>query len=208
KEIRFMNFFKKYNGKTKIGLIFIGVVLTTCGIAFAISKYFSQTKEHKVKVQNKLARLIVTESQTKDPSVNKLLIPIDYPMLDSNNDTHKVIHTFNGKLESNGKRIETKMFLKTTLKYKNNENNKIGELFNSQLKINGETYSDASRKQIVADQDYKITVETQQRDFADGDLKDLNEITVIVEYELVNSQGQSFEGTQDIIQTPTTNSNA
>jgi len=191
-----MNFFKKYNGKTKIGLIFIGIVLTTCGIAFAISKHFSKTREHKVKVQNKFARLVVEESQNQDPSVNKLLIPIEYPMLDSNTYTHKVIRIFNGKLDDKGQTIKQDMFLKTTLKYEKDENIEIGNLFISQLKINDQIYSDTSREKIVANQDYKITVETQQRDFAG---ENLNEITVIVEYELVDKDGKSFEGTQEVI---------
>ncbi|WP_284928346.1 hypothetical protein [Candidatus Phytoplasma sp. AldY-WA1] len=197
-----MNFFKKYNGKTKIGLIFIGVVLTTCGIAFAISKHFSKKTEHKVNVQNKLARLIVTESQTKDPSVNKLLIPIDYPMLNSTTDTHKVIKTFIGRLDNQGTKIKQDMFLKTTIKYENDENNKISKLFNSQLLVDDVIYKDANRQKIDENKDYKITVETQQRYFAS---ENLNEITVTVEYELVDSQGRPFEGTKDIIQTGTAN---
>jgi hypothetical protein len=192
-----MNFFKKYNGKTKIGLIFIGVVLTTCGIAFAISKYFSQTTEHTVKVQNKFARLVVEESQNQDPSVNKLLIPIEYPMLDSNTYTHKVIHIFNGKLDDKGQTIKQDMFLKTTLKYEKDENIEIGNLFISQLKINDKIYDETKRQQIVPNTNYTITVETQQKEFAG---ENLNEIKVTVEYELVDKDGKSFEiGTQEII---------
>lgn len=200
-----MNFFKKYNGKTKIGLIFIGVVLTTCGIAFAISKYFSAETKHPAKVQNKFARLVVEESQNQDPSVDKKLIPTEFPNLNPTTDTHKVIKNFIGKLDNNGKAIEIDMFLKTTIKY---ENDKIGKFFSSQLLVDGTIYSDTSREKIIANKDYKITVETQQRNFAGDGLKDLNEITVIVEYELVDSQGKSFEGTQEIIRSQTTNSNA
>jgi hypothetical protein len=196
-----MNFFKKYNGKTKIGLIFIGVVLTTCGIAFAIPKFFSTETKNKVNVQNKFAGLVVTDANvTQDPSVNKFLIPTDYPMLSPSTDTHKVIKTFVGKLDNNGKAIEKDMFLKTTLKYENND--EIGKFFISQLKIDSKIYSDTNREKIVANKDYKITVETQQTAFAD---ENLTEITVIVEYELVDSKGESFAGTKDIIQTQTTN---
>jgi hypothetical protein len=194
-----MNFFKKYNGKTKIGLIFIGVVLTTCGIAFAISKYFSERKEHTVNVQNKFAKLIVTESIKQDSSVNKFLIPTDYPMLSPSTDTHKVIRTFDVKLDNNGKKIEEQMYLKTTIKYENDE---IGQLFTSQLKINNEIYDDNKHVPIVENKNYTITVETQQKKFA-GD--NLISIIVIVEYELVNSIGQSFEGTQEVIKSQITN---
>jgi len=170
--------------------------LTTCGIAFAISKYFLAETKHPAKVQNKFAKLTVVEARIQDPSADKFLIPIKYPNLNSTTDTHKVIKTFVGKLDNQGTKIKQDMFLKTTIKYENDENNKISGLFNSQLLVDDVIYKDADRQKIDENKDYKITVETQQRDFAS---ENLNEITVIVEYELVDSQGKSFEGTKEII---------
>jgi hypothetical protein len=194
KQSRFLNF-------TFLSLVFIGIVLSTCGIAFAISNYFKTETRHTVNVQNKFARLVVTESKNQDPSVNKYLIPTEIPMSAPTTDTYTVIKNFVGKLDSQGKPIDKEMFLKTIIKYENDE---IGKFFSSQLKVNGTIYDDTKRVKIVADQDYQISVETQQKDFA-GD--NLTSIIVIVEYELVDSQGKSFEGTKEIIKSQIVNNN-
>ncbi|WP_284928535.1 hypothetical protein [Candidatus Phytoplasma sp. AldY-WA1] len=178
---------------TFLSLIFIGVILTTCGIAFAISNYFKTETRHTVNVQNKFARLVVTEARIQDPSVDKFLIPTEIPMTAPTTDTYTVIKNFVGKLDSQGKKIEQDMFLKTIIKYENDE---IGKFFSSQLKVNGTIYDDTKRVKIVADQDYQISVETQQTAIA-GD--NLTSIIVIVEYELVDKDGKSFEGTKEII---------
>jgi len=185
---------------TFLSLIFIGVILTTCGIAFAISNYFKTESRHRVNVQNKFARLVVTEARIQDPSVNKYLIPTEIPMSTPTTDTYTVIKNFVGKLDSQGKKIEQDMFLKTIIKYENDE---IGKFFSSQLKINGTIYDDTKRVKIVADQDYQISVETQQKDFAG----EINQITVIVEYELVDKDGKAFEGTKEIIKSQIVNNN-
>jgi hypothetical protein len=185
---------------TFLSLVFIGIVLSTCGIAFAISNYFKTETSHKVNVRNKFAGLTVVEARIQDPSADKSLIPTEFPNVSPTTDTHKVIKTFVGKLDSQGTTIEQDIFLKTTIKYENDE---IGKFFSSQLLVEGKIYSDTSREKIIANKDYKITVETQQRDFAGENLK---EIKVIVEYELVDSKGKSFEiGKQEITKSQITN---
>ncbi len=186
---------------TFLSLIFIAVILTTSGILLAITNFLKTETSHKVNVQNKFARLVVTEAKIQDPSVNKYLIPTEIPMSAPTTDTYTVIKNFVGKLDSQGKPIDKEMFLKTIIKYENDE---IGKFFSSQLKVNGKIYDDTKRVKIVADQDYQISVETQQKDFA-GD--NLTSIIVIVEYELVDSQGKSFEGTKEIIKSQIVNNN-
>jgi len=187
---------------TFLSLIFIAVILTTCGIAFAISNYFKTESRHRVNVRNKMAGLVVTDTNVKqDDSFDKFLIPTDFPMFDSTTDTHKVIKTFVGKLDSKGMNINQDMFLKTTIKYENDE---IGKFFSSQLLVEGRIYNDTSREKIIANKDYKIAVETQQTAIAGDNLK---EITVIVEYELVDKDGKAFEGTKEIIKSQIVNNN-
>lgn len=198
-----MNFLKKLNGKKKIVLVFIGISLFAITGIYAITNFFTAQSRHEVKIRSAFARLIVTKPRKQDESFDKYLIPVEFPNLTPTTDTHKAIHTFNAKLDNNGKPITETMYLKTTLSYDTENNTTFtttlaSELFNSRILIDGTVYEDTKRPIIIANKDHIITIETQQKDFLLETVKD-PKLFVVIDYELVDSEGKAFAGTKEKI---------
>ncbi|GLH60556.1 hypothetical protein HGD80_03450 [Paulownia witches'-broom phytoplasma] len=181
--------------------IFICLFFTISSV-LAVANYYAKQKKENIKLFDKNNFPCFTVEKTDGNNDNKTLLPLPIPNFNQVKYSYLITVDHEATFKSNGMEITTPLYLKTKLTYntKNTFNNPA-EIFNTSLKINNNEYDDAKRPQMVLDADgngkLKIKFGIEQREIIDAAKPTLD---VILDYELVDSQGKSFGGGSQTIQ--------
>ncbi|GFZ75109.1 hypothetical protein HPP_0670 [Hydrangea phyllody phytoplasma] len=181
--------------------IFICLFFTISSV-LAVANYYAKQRKEKINLFNKNNFPCFTVERTGGNNENKTLLPLLIPNLNKENYLHLITVDHEATFKSNGMKLANNLYLKTNLTYdtKNTFNNPA-EIFNTSLKINNNEYDDAKRPQMVLDADgngkLKIKFGIEQKEIINVDNPLLD---VILDYELVDSQGKSFGGGSQTIQ--------
>ncbi|WP_227807119.1 hypothetical protein [Mulberry dwarf phytoplasma] len=175
--------------------IFICLFFTISSI-LAVANYYSKKKSEKINLFNKNNFPYFTVDKTGGNNDNKTLLPLSIPSLNKETYLHLITVEHEATFKSNGMKINTPLYLKTTITYDTKDTFQASnQIFNTSLKINNNEYDDAKRPQMLLDNDgngkLQINFGIEQKEIINVDNPLLD---VILDYELVDSKGKSFGG--------------
>lgn len=159
----------------------------------AIQNYLSVRKIENIKLgTSKLPLFTVKTLERSD--AHKELIWNDFPLFDPQNQTHIKEIDHEAILDTQGYPINVPLFVKLTTQWEANFPN-VDNYFTKEVKVNNVVYSDDARPRMTIDRHGKGTLKFTLR-IQEHTLLQIEKpvLQVILDYEIVNEQGQSFSG--------------
>ncbi len=184
----------KIKNKNKILIIITSIIViffTTLSI-YALTNYFTKQRKEKIQLMNDLPLFNI--ERVGGNNENKTLLPIPIPNLNQQKYNHLITIEHEATLNSNGMDISNPLYLKITPKYDTNQTFTNPEkYFNLGLKVNNHDYDDTKRPQMILKENglgmLNIQINLEQKEIINTKNPQLE---LIVDYELVDSQGKAY----------------
>ncbi|GLH61238.1 MULTISPECIES: hypothetical protein [16SrI (Aster yellows group)] len=197
------------NQNNKI-IIVLTILICSCfaiSSCVALNNYFSRQRQENIKLMSKNDAPLFEVNRVSGNNEDKTLIPLPMPNLNPNKFHHTVTINHQAILKTNGFDISVPLYLKITPKYDTHNTFLNPEpLFNLEVKNNNTLYDDTNRKQMVIDNDGKcninIQIKLEQNDFVQATNPQL---TLVLDYELVDKNGNTFNGSGTTLKNKITN---
>ncbi|WP_373402952.1 hypothetical protein [Candidatus Phytoplasma solani] len=196
---------KKQKIQTKNKLLIILVIficsLFVLGSLVAITNYFSKRKTEPIQLANEIP--IFEVERTGGNNAEKTLLPIPIPNLNKNKYAHLITIDHKAIFNPNGIELGDPLYLKIATRYDtHNTFAKPEQFFNLSIKVAGVEYNDATRPKMTEKGETKetqrnIKISIEQRDLITNKNPKLN---LIIDYELVDAQGNGFGGGSQTIE--------
>ncbi|AGL90531.1 hypothetical protein [Candidatus Phytoplasma australiense] len=197
---------QKPNNKTKNKIIIVLSILMCSFFAIssvmAINNYFSRQKQEKIKLMSENNAPLFEVNKISGNNEDKTLIPLPMPNLNPNKYHHTITINHQAVLNLNGFDSDIGLYLKITPKYDTHNTFSNPEtLFNLEIKTNNIIYDDTKRQQLIYKPNGKgntnIQIKLEQNNF----VKATNPLlTLVLDYELVDSNGNAFSGSGTTIE--------
>ncbi|RMI88699.1 hypothetical protein [Candidatus Phytoplasma solani] len=199
---------KKQKIQTK-NKIFTTLVVFICslfvlGSLVAITNYFSKRKTEPIQLANEIPTFEV--ERTGGNNTEKTLLPIPIPNLNKNKYAHLITIDHKAIFYPNGIELGEPLYLKIATRYDtHNTFAKPEQFFNLSIKVAGVEYNDATRPKMAEkgkiDPTHfyfcNIKISIEQRDLITNKNPKLD---LIIDYELVDAQGNGFGGGSQTIE--------
>ncbi|QTX02602.1 putative secreted protein, SAP09/SAP39-like [Candidatus Phytoplasma luffae] len=192
----------KTQNKNKILIIITFVIVLFFSIIsiYALNDYFNKQRKEKINLINDFP--IFTVERTGGNNENQILLPISIPNLSQKKYNHLITIEHEAILNSNGIDISIPLYLKLSTQYNTNQSfNNPEKYLNISLKVNNNDYDDTKRPQMILNDKgigiIKIQISIEQKEIINSKNPQLE---LICDYELVDSQGKSFEGGNQTIE--------
>ncbi|WP_017191592.1 hypothetical protein [Poinsettia branch-inducing phytoplasma] len=189
---------KNKNKILTIITIIIAIFFTTVSI-FALTNYFIKQRKEKIQLMNDVP--FFTVERVGGNNEDKTLLPIPIPNLNEQKYNHLITIEHEATLNSNGMDINVPLYLKISTKYDTLQTfTNPEEYLNVGLKVNNKDYDDTKRPQMILNENglrkLNIQISIEQKEIITNKNPQLE---LIVDYELVDSQGKAYgSGSQTI----------
>ncbi|MBP5836231.1 hypothetical protein [Candidatus Phytoplasma meliae] len=192
----------KIKKQNKILIIITSIIVlffTTWSI-YALTNYFAKQRKEKIHLMKDVPLFNV--ERVGGNNEDKTLLPIPIPNLNQQKYNHLITIKHEATLNPNGMDISIPLYLKITPKYDTNQTfTKPENYFNLSLKINNHDYDDTKRPQMILNENdlgtLNIQINLEQKEIINTKNPQLE---LIVDYELVDSQGKPFGGGSQTIE--------
>lgn len=202
---------KKTNQNQKNKIIIVLSILICSFFAIssiaAVNNYFSRQRQEKIKLMSKNDAPLFEVNRVSGNNEDKTLIPLPMPNFNPNKYHHVVTINHQVLLNTNGFDVSVPLYLKITPKYDTHNTFSNPEpLFNLEVKNNNTLYDDTKRQQMVINKDGKgdinVQIKLEQNDFVQATNPQL---TLVLDYELVDKNGNTFSGSGTTLKNKITN---
>ncbi|MGL9687655.1 MAG: hypothetical protein ACQBVK_02600 [Candidatus Phytoplasma sp. TWB_XP] len=202
---------QKPNNQNKTKIIIVLSILICSFFAIssivAVNNYFSRQRQEKIKLMSKRDAPLFEVNKISGNNEDKILIPLLMPNLNPNKYHHVVTINHQVLLNTNGFAVSVPLYLKITPKYDTHNTFSNPEtLFNLEIKNNNTIYDDTKRQQMVINQngkgDINVQIKLEQNDFVTAINPNL---TLVLDYELVDKDGNAFSGSATTVENKITN---
>ncbi|WP_323847679.1 MAG: hypothetical protein Q2306_02280 [Phytoplasma sp.] len=186
----------KTQNKNKILIIITSIIViffTTWSI-YALTNFFTKQRKEKIHLMTDIPLFNV--ERVGGNNEDKTLLPIPIPNLNQQKYNHLITIDHEATLNSNGMEIAIPLYLKITPKYDTHQTFTHPEAyFNLGLKVNNHDYDDTKRPQMILNENdlgmLNIQINLEQKEMINTKNPQLE---LIVDYELVDSQGKAYGG--------------